>query len=83
MTTIQRVGVIDGTDSCGIYCGKLLFKKLLLVTEAYYWFKLSIFCSLHATCLKLINYYWSHFRLIGQQGTPLHSWCNSPSSVEA
>ena len=29
-----RVGAIDRTESCDIYCGKLKFKKLLLVPEA-------------------------------------------------
>ena len=60
MTPIHRVGITDRTDSCDIYCGRLVFKSFLLVPEAYLWCKLSVFNSLHATCLNLINYYWSH-----------------------
>ena len=36
VTPIHRVGAIDRTDSYDIYCGKLVFQKLLLVPEAYY-----------------------------------------------
>ena len=49
---IHRVGIIDRTDSCDIYHGKLVFKSFSLVPEAHYQFKLSVFRSLHATCLN-------------------------------
>ena len=51
LTPIHIVGTIDRMCRSDIYFGKLVFKRLSLVPEAYYWFKLSIFFSLHATCL--------------------------------
>ena len=34
-----------------IFCGKLVFQRFSLVPEASCRFKLSVFCSLYATCL--------------------------------
>ena len=51
MTPLHIVGTIDRMDRCNFYCSKLVFKRLSLVPEAYHWYKLSIFCSLQATCL--------------------------------
>ena len=31
---------------------KFTLARMSLVPEAYYWYKFSIFCSLHATCLN-------------------------------
>ena len=36
VTPIQMVGTIDRMDRCDIQCGKLVFKRLSLVPEAYY-----------------------------------------------
>ena len=52
VTPLHMVGTIDRKDRCDICCGKLAFKRMSLVPEAYYWYKLSIFCSLHTTCLN-------------------------------
>ena len=49
---LQIVGTMDRMDWCDIYYGKLVSKRMSLVLEAYYWYKLSIFCSLQATCLN-------------------------------
>ena len=43
MTSIHVVGTIDRMDRCDIYGGKLVFQRLSLVPEAYYWFKSSVF----------------------------------------
>ena len=43
MTPLHIVGTIDRMDRCNICCEKLVFKRLSLVPEAYYWYKLSIF----------------------------------------
>ena len=53
MTPLQIVGTMDRMDWCDIYYGKLVSKRMSLVPEAYYWYKLSIFCSLQAisTCV--------------------------------
>ena len=51
VTPLHMVGTIDREDRSNIYCGKLAFKRMSLVLEAYYWYKLSIFCSLHTICL--------------------------------
>ena len=51
MTPVHRVGIIDRMDRCDVNRGKLVLKRMSLVPEAEYWYKLSIFCSLHATCL--------------------------------
>ena len=52
MTPIHLIGIIDRMDRSDISCGKLVFKRLLLVQKfTTQWYKLSIFCSLHATCL--------------------------------
>ena len=52
VTPLQIVGTMDRMDWCDIYYGKLVSKRKSLVPEAYYWYKLSIFCSLQATCLN-------------------------------
>ena len=52
VTPLQIVGTMDRMDRCDIYYGKLVSKRMSLVPEAYYWYKLSIFCSLQATCLN-------------------------------
>ena len=52
MTPLQIVGTMDRMDRCDIYYGKLVSKRMSLVPEAYYWYKLLIFCSLQATCLN-------------------------------
>ena len=52
VTPPQIVGTMDRMDWCDIYYGKLVSKRMSLVPEAYYWYKLSIFCSLQATCLN-------------------------------
>ena len=39
MTPIHIVATIDRMDKCENYCGKLIFKRVSLVPEAYYWFK--------------------------------------------
>ena len=44
VTPLHIIGTTDRMDRCDIYCGKP-------VPEAYYWYKLSIFYSLQATCL--------------------------------
>ena len=49
---LQIVGTMDRMDRCDIYYGKLVSKRMSLVPEAYYWYKLSIICSLQATCLN-------------------------------
>ena len=49
---LQIVGTMDRMDWCDIYYGKLVSKRMSLVPEAYYWYKLSIICSLQATCLN-------------------------------
>ena len=36
MTPIHLVGTIDRVDRYDIYCGKLVFKRLLLEQKAYY-----------------------------------------------
>ena len=36
VTPIHLVGIIDRMDRSDIYCGKLVFKRLLLVQKAYY-----------------------------------------------
>ena len=51
MTPLHIVGTIDRVNRCDGYCDKLVFKRLSLVPEAYYWHKLSIFYSLQATSL--------------------------------
>ena len=51
VTPVHRVGIIDRMDRCDVNRGKLVLKRMSLVPEAEYWYKLSIFCSLHATCL--------------------------------
>ena len=50
MTPLHMVGTIERKDRCDICFGKVAFKRKLLVPEAY-WYKLSIFCSLHTICL--------------------------------
>ena len=51
MTPLHMVGTIERKDRSDICCGKLAFKRMSLVPEAYYWYKLSIFCSLALTSL--------------------------------
>ena len=42
MTPLQIVGTMDRMDRCDIYYGKLVSKRMSLVPEAYYWYKLSV-----------------------------------------
>ena len=51
VTPLHIVDTFARMDRCDIYCGKLVFKRLSLVPEAYYWYILSIFCYLQATCV--------------------------------
>ena len=48
---VNMVGTIDRKDRSDICCGKLAFKRMSIVPEAYYWYKLSIFFSLHTSCV--------------------------------
>ena len=55
--TPHIVGTIDRMDRCDICCGKLVFKRLSLVPEVCYWYELSIFFPLHATCVDQLMLY--------------------------
>ena len=37
VTLLHMVGTIERKDRCDIFCGKLAFKRMSLVLEAYYW----------------------------------------------
>ena len=64
MTPLHVVGTIDRMYGCDICCGKLVFKGISLVPEAYYWYELSIFCSLQATCLDQLILYATYVYIV-------------------
>ena len=39
VTPLHMVSTVDKKDRCDICCGKLAFKRISLVPEAYYWYE--------------------------------------------
>ena len=66
MTPLHIVGTIDRVNRCDGYCDKLVFKRLSLVPEAYYWHNYQSFIlsrQLPSTSLCYIHTFFATVKL--------------------